>query len=297
MSSPCHTACLGPVDRRRYEGRRWTISRPTPPGTPRPADRAAQELGLAGAHPGPRRLRGAGEARREAGLMAARQGRVEPAQVPALGLLAGAAPRARPQALRGRPVGQQPGHAGWKGEVEGRHVPDRRAGHPPEVRAPRGGGAAEGPVEDRSGLGPAEPRQLSRYRVCADADRQREAPDAVSGGKLPLDVGVPQVVGRLVGRRHAPRVLSGPSASSFLCKESTRFLLVEGHPTFTHSAIRSSSPSLEQSQVLTVQCGHSVRSAAQVLRVPRAPFAYRLKRRAEGAEDGRRHRRGGLCGP
>ena len=48
------------------------------------------------------------------------------------------------------------------------------------------------------------------------ADRQGEAPDAVSGGKLALEVGGPQVVGRLGGRRHRPRVLSGPSSPPLL---------------------------------------------------------------------------------
>ena len=47
-------------------------------------------------------------------------------------------------------------------------------------------------------------------------------------------------------------------------------------------------------QVLTAQCGHSVRSAAQELGVAESTLRYRLKRRAEGAEDAGA---GGLCGP
>lgn len=43
-------------------------------------------------------------------------------------------------------------------------------------------------------------------------------------------------------------------------------------------------------QVLTAQCGHSVRSAAQQLGVAESTLRYRLKRRAEGAEDGRRRK-------
>ena len=41
-------------------------------------------------------------------------------------------------------------------------------------------------------------------------------------------------------------------------------------------------------QVLTAECGRSVRSAAQELEVAESTLRYRLKRRAEGAEDGRR---------
>ena len=41
-------------------------------------------------------------------------------------------------------------------------------------------------------------------------------------------------------------------------------------------------------QVLTAECGHSVRSAAQELGVAESTLRYRLQRRAEGVEDGRR---------
>ena len=43
-------------------------------------------------------------------------------------------------------------------------------------------------------------------------------------------------------------------------------------------------------QVLTAECGPSVRSAAQELGVAQSTLRYRLKRRAEGAVDGRRHK-------
>ena len=43
-------------------------------------------------------------------------------------------------------------------------------------------------------------------------------------------------------------------------------------------------------QVLTAECGRSVRSTAQELGVAESTLRYRVKRRAEGAVDGRRRK-------
>ena len=43
-------------------------------------------------------------------------------------------------------------------------------------------------------------------------------------------------------------------------------------------------------QVLTAEGGRSVRSTAQEVGVAESTLRYRLKRRAEGAVDGRRHK-------
>ena len=50
-------------------------------------------------------------------------------------------------------------------------------------------------------------------------------------------------------------------------------------------------------QVLTAECGRSVRSTAQELGVAESTLRYRLKRRAEGAVDGRRHKPEACAGP
>ena len=81
----------------------------------------------------------------------------------------------------------------------------------------------EGPLEDRSGALGLEVRQSAAAQEIPGvliADRQGEAPDAVPGRKRPLEVGGPQVVGRLGGRRHTPGCCRGRRRRRFFTNPS-----------------------------------------------------------------------------